>query len=119
MEEVVVEPGDVEGVSLALGGLGRVARPGHPLVAVGLHGHAPVLHPRAPAGVLVDPVDQGVGARELTDGLHVGVGDQALEIVGGGRAREPFDLGIARGVALEARVPGFDPLTLQGVDIEC
>ena len=49
VQEVVVEASDVEGVSLALGGLGRVSRPGHPLVAVGLHGHAPVLHPRAPS----------------------------------------------------------------------
>ena len=68
--------------------------------------------------VLVDPVDQRVGARELTDGFHVGVGDQPLEVVGRRRAREPFDLGISRGVALEPRMPGFDALTFQRVDVE-
>jgi len=83
VQEMIVEAGDVEHPALALGRLGRVAGPGHALVAVRLHGDAAILHTRAPAGVAVDLVEEVVGAGELAHGFHVGVDDVPVLICRG------------------------------------
>jgi hypothetical protein len=114
---VVVEPRDTERIALALGSLGRMARPRHPFVPIGLHRDAAILHPRAPARVAVDAVDEVVRTGELADRFHVRVGDEAFEVAGSGSAWKAFDLHIARGIALETRVPDFESLAFEGVDI--
>ena len=88
VQEVVVEAGDVERPAFTFRSLGGMAGPGHAFVAIGFHGYAAVLQPRAPAGVLVGTRDDGIGTRELADPLMIRVGDETGEVVRASASRQ-------------------------------
>ena len=68
----------VVGVHFRVGGIGQ---PTTPLVTIGIERKALRIGTLTPTYGVVDPIDQGIGTTEASDGLYVAVNNQPLEIV--------------------------------------
>ena len=107
----------LEEVALAQRAHRAIAEPGHALVALRtVHGHAVIIAAYAPAGVLNDAVQDGIGSCQLALGNHIVAYGEDLEV---GRLHDghPLHLHIAEAMRDECRLPPGSSRLLTAADI--